>query len=311
MKRRDLALEHEILALWRAQKEKPLRVLLAVSGGVDSMVMAEVLWKWRRLMKLDLSVAYVHHGQGQKNQVRYRNQSQKFVAEWSQRHGLVFLTNPAPKLKLASEDDFRRFRLRLLRRWQIQGGFDAVAFAHHADDLLETRLLRLIRGSGRDGLRAMVPRRVWKWRPLIEISRASLESYARDRKLKWCEDPSNADGRALRNWLRRDWLPRLETRQPGATKALSRSLELLAGPIVDLRIGPYVGLRRSSLRNLSQRQQQAVMIRYLKALGLRQYGKTHVSEILKRLENSSSESQFELLGHEFRLTPDLVWASRV
>jgi tRNA(Ile)-lysidine synthase len=262
-------------------------------------------------MKLDLAVAYVHHGRGSKTQTQYRNRAQARVAAWSQAHQLVFLTNKLPKVKLSSEDDFRRFRVHWLRRWQVQGGYDAVAFAHQADDLLETRLLRLIRGSGRDGLRAMAPLRLWRWRPLIEVSRASLEIYARERKIKWCEDPSNTSRRALRNWLRHEWLPRLEARQAGATKALSRSLELLAGPIVDFRIGPYVGLRRSTLKSLSQRQQQAVLSRYLKALGLREYGKTHVSEIMKRLANSTTESQFELLGHEFRLTPDLVWASRV
>lgn len=312
MSRSDLAFEHEVLANLRIECRTPRRVLMAVSGGMDSVVMAELLLKWRRLLKLELAVAHVHHGHSQaKGQNRYRARAAKFAETWAQKHQLVYLTNNELPVNLKSEQEFRLYRHGLLREWQFSGGYNAVAFAHHADDLLETRLMRLIRGAGSRGLTAMTLRRGWKWRPLLQISRARIASYAHDRKLKYVHDPSNEKTTALRNWVRNEWLPRLEARQSGATKALSRSLELIAGPDFEVAIGPYVGLRRSALTSLPYVRRQAVIARYLNSLGLRDYGKTHVSEILKRIETTQTQAEFELLGHVFRFSTDLLWASRV
>jgi tRNA(Ile)-lysidine synthase len=217
---------------------------------------------------------------------------------------------------LKSEAEFRDFRYRALRAWRKRLNCQAVVLAHHRDDLLETRLLRLIRGSGPFGLRAMSRRTGDLWRPLLDVSRAEIEEYAREIRLPWLEDPTNADENlALRNWLRRDWLPRLESRRQGAAKALARSLELLSEAkrthFETQDFGPFVGLRREGIASLPRPRQRSIVARYLRGLGLQGYGQSHVNEILKRLSTRRREFEFEMLGLKFHVRSDVVWASRV
>lgn len=308
MSRICLNLEHRVLKALRGQ-DLPRRWLLAVSGGLDSMVLAEILWRWRRYLKAEIKIAHVHHGSDAN--LEFRNQAQRLVRKWAAAHKVHFITNPPRARKLKSEAELRGFRLHELERWRRKLKMDLVVFAHHRDDLLETRLLRLIRGTGMQGLSAMRLHSACKLRPLLGITRAELEQYARARDLEWVEDPSNSASDAFRNWLRREWLPHLETRQKGALKSLARSLENLSPDDSESRLGAYVGLRRKDISQVSSTRQQTVVAEYLRALGLRGYGRGHIEEILKRLKTRRGEFSFEMLGFCFRVTPDLVWASRV
>lgn len=112
---------------------------------------------------------------------------------------------------------------------------DCVATAHHQDDQAETVLLRLLRGSGVNGLAAM--RRVSDfppgilWRPLLRYSRAELRHYAETHKLPWVEDPHNLDPRFSRTFLRHDIFPRLQQRWPQAVELLARTAEHCADAV--------------------------------------------------------------------------------
>jgi len=304
MARQDLALEQQVLRSVKALKVRPCRVLLAVSGGVDSMVMAEILFKWRRGLKLELAVAHVHHGRASSpKQKLFRERARKFVRAWATKRGLPFFTNAKAPI-LRSEGEMREFREGLLLTWAEAAGCEAIAFAHHEDDLLETRLIRLIRGAGAQGLRAMSKYRGGKFRPLLGLSRAEIEAYARITKLEWVEDPSNRKTDILRNWLRHEWLPSLETRRPGAVKTLARSLETVAPRAQDFDLASCVGLRRDRLS-------RALVAQYLKALGLRGYAQTHVDEILKRVSSPERNLEFDMLGFRFQVSREFLWASRV
>jgi tRNA(Ile)-lysidine synthase len=107
---------------------------------------------------------------------------------------------------------------------------EVLVLAHHRDDQAETFLLRALRGSGPDGLGAMQAwrrfGRGWLWRPLLEVPRALLEHHAREHRLQWIEDPSNADEGHDRNFLRRQVLPLLGRRWPQAAASLSRCAQL-------------------------------------------------------------------------------------
>lgn len=319
MSRLDLALEQRVLRELKRLKTRPRRVLLAVSGGVDSIVMAEILWKWRRGLGFELAVAHVHHGRaGWRPQAEYRRRAREFVRAWANAKDLPFFTNgPKPGPQLKSEAELRAWRERHLHRWRTKGGFDCIAFAHHEDDLLETRVIRLIRGSGAQGLRSMCLLTREKFRPLLGLSSAEIRSYAREKGLAWVEDPSNARTEAFRNWLRADWLPALESKRPGALKALSRSLETLsprasrAAAASPVDLAPHVGLRRSSISSLARPTRRSVVARYLNGLGLKGYGQSHVDEILKRIDTKRKNFTFEMLGLKFSVTPDFLWASRV
>lgn len=303
MGRQDLAIEQRVLKTVKSLKKRPRRVLLALSGGVDSMVLAEILYKWRQGMRFELAVAYVHHGVGSNKQNLYRRRAQSFVREWARKHSLPFFTNETgPKLK--SEAEFRAFREERLRAWAAEAACGAVALAHHADDLLETRMIRLIRGVGAQGLRAMSVLRGGKFRPLLSLSRREIETYAQLAGLKWVEDPSNQQTDVLRNWLRHEWLPSLEGQRPGALKALARSLETVAPKAQDFELAHYVGLRR-------ERLSRPLVAKYLKALGVTGYAQTHVDEILKRVSAAQRNLEFDMLGFRFQTSREFLWASRV
>jgi len=305
--RLDLSLEHRILKTLRSEP-LPRRWLLAVSGGLDSMVMSEVVWKWRSLLKVDLAIGHVHHGT---DGGPYRDSAQNFVRNWARERRVRFLSTAAKPRGLRSEADWRHFREATLERWRRQHGFDLIVLAHHRDDLLETRVLRLIRGTGAQGLRAMAFRSGVKLRPLLEVSRAELESYAKARQLQWTEDPSNREVCVLRNWLRHEWLPQLESQRPGSMRVLARSLETLSPTESVGQLNAFVGLRRKDLGRVSPVRQRELVAEYLRALGVKGYSRDHVLEILKRLASPRREFEFEMLGHCFRVTPDLLWASRV
>ncbi len=285
------------------------RWLVAVSGGIDSMVLIEVLRKWSRLLKIELAVAHVHHGvRASKSQKSFRDRAQSLVDNWCNEHEISFLTNEAEDVELKSEADLRSYRLQWLERWKKESSADFMVFAHHRDDLLETRILRLIRGTGPVGLKSMQIKSGSRLRPLLEVSRTDIEDYAQARALKFISDPSNSETHALRNWLRKEWLPALEKKRPGSAKALARSLQLMSENAVVESSGPErnVGLRRDLMT-------ERTVADYFRSLGLKNYGQKHVREVLKRSSGvpKTNRQKFTMLGVVFEITQDLLQASRV
>jgi tRNA(Ile)-lysidine synthase len=259
--------------------------------------MAEILYKWRRGLKLELAVAHVHHGRSETaKQDAYRKRAQAFVRAWARERELVFYTNSPAKAYLKNEQELREFREKNLRNWAARADSASTAFAHHADDLLETRMIRLIRGSGAQGLHAMSSHRGGKLRPLLTLSQAEIRDYAILCVLKWIEDPSNIESEILRNWMRREWLPSLEKHRPGALKSLARSLATVSPRPQEFNLAPYVGLRRELFSTGPTPKSRALVAGYLKSLGLKGYARTHVEEILKRLGSKHANVAFEMLG---------------
>ncbi len=204
------------------------RLVVALSGGLDSVVLLHVLRGLQSDLGFHLSAVHVNH-----------------------------------RLQSAA-DDWAAFCDRLCRQWQIpcaefvvavtrQGGesleavararryevfarqtAEWVALAHHQDDQAETVLLQLLRGAGLPGLQAMPLQRLLApggpslVRPLLEVSRASLQRYAVARELDWVEDPSNQDPRHARNFLRQRVGPLLDESFPAWRATLSRSARHLA-----------------------------------------------------------------------------------
>ena len=156
--------------------------------------------------------------------------------------------------------------------------------AHHADDQVETILFRLFRGGRVPGLEGMpVTRAIGKaalHRPLLKIPRTDIEKYARERKLSWCEDPTNAEVDADRNYIRHNIMPVIDSRFPGAKKALlagmgrdqiarSQRKELLGGQLEQVRHSPD-GLRLNLLRRMPQDELVLLLTHWLDELNLPQ-----------------------------------------
>ncbi len=203
------------------------RLVVGVSGGLDSMVLLALL---RECTALPLLAVHVHHGLSPRADAWAEH-----VTQWCAAAGVpsrvlrVTVDRARPSLEAAARDA-RHAAL----AGELQPG-DALLLAHHADDQAETLLLRLLRGSGLAGLGAMRPLRAlssppdaYLLRPLLGVTRARLEAEATRRGLAWVEDESNADRAFDRNFLRHAILPSLHERWPAATATLADTARRLA-----------------------------------------------------------------------------------
>jgi tRNA(Ile)-lysidine synthase len=194
------------------------RLLLAVSGGLDSLVLLHFLQRFgARKYGLELAVAHLDHG--------LRPDSAAVAAAvyaQVQELGLpVFVTRREIPSRLGQsswEERARQVRSSWLQEVAAAEQFDAIATGHHATDQLETVLLRWVRGSVR-GLGGMRARQTWAQgvpvlRPLLALPRADLEAYAHVHKLVWHEDSTNHDLRFTRNRFRTQILPLLRAENP-------------------------------------------------------------------------------------------------
>lgn len=172
----------------------PGRYILAVSGGADSMVLLDLVARAAGERGYELIVAHFDHG------LRAGSGADRlFVQAAAQRLRLPFEHHEA-LLGQGSEATARSARHTWLEQVRVRHQAAAVVTAHHLDDLVETSLLNLARGSGRRGLAPMQPGRVV--RPLIAATRAQLRDYAGAHDIGWQEDPTNADLSNPRNFLR-------------------------------------------------------------------------------------------------------------
>jgi tRNA(Ile)-lysidine synthase len=203
------------------------RVLVAVSGGPDSLALLAILRELIPAFSLHLTVAHFDHG--------WRPDSvddARFVAAISEQWGYVCVnghgSDDRPNHSARSELSARRARYAFLRESARATQSSGIALGHTQDDQVETLLLHLLRGSGSKGLSAMRPRAGDLARPLLDISRAEIESYLRARNLEPRRDPTNNDPRYTRNRLRQTVVPALLAFDPAARRLLARAAEIFA-----------------------------------------------------------------------------------
>ena len=182
----------------------PGRYVVAVSGGVDSMALLHML---ARRPDLELVVAHFNHG------IRPdAGEDEALVAQAAGDYGLLFVTAKGQLGPGASESLAREARYEFLRQVKRQQLADAIVTAHHQDDLLETIVLNLLRGTRRKGLTPFQnqPDIV---RPLTGLTKADLKNYAQQNGLVWREDSTNQNLNYRRNYIRHQILPRLTADQ--------------------------------------------------------------------------------------------------
>jgi tRNA(Ile)-lysidine synthase len=194
------------------------KVIAAVSGGGDSIALLELLIRFRNHMKWDLAVVHIDHG------ARPESSSEaRFVEKLAAEEGIPFILRSIEPIKTGSlEDYFSRKRQSIFESLQEQGSL--VATGHNADDRAETILMRLLEGSGLRGLGGMDYIGVGPVRrPLLDLERSSLREYLKSIGRNWLEDPSNKDRSILRNRIRHEVMPVLQSISPGFRIALGRS----------------------------------------------------------------------------------------
>lgn len=202
------------------------RVAVALSGGVDSVVLLHILASLRSELDLDLRALHVNHGLSP-NAVEW----EEFCSRTCSAHGIGLSLVRLRLVRHAGqslEAQARSARYAALESAAADLGAGIVALAQHADDQAETVLLQLLRGAAAKGLSAMAEWRragagcAW-WRPLLRSTRVEIVGCARQAGLEWVEDESNADPAFRRNFLRAQVLPRLELGFPGYRTSLART----------------------------------------------------------------------------------------
>lgn len=213
-------------------------VLVAVSGGLDSMVLLDVLHGLAGKRGWDLTAAHFNHGlRGEESDA-----DERLAWEVAERLELDFVSERADvglaaKAKgISLEMAGRELRHRFLAQVAAERGIGWAALAHHADDQLELFFLRALRGAGSEGLggmricgRSAYAERLWLVRPFLEQRKADLRAYAEERGLVFREDATNWSGDVLRNRIRHELLPCLAGLGLSAVeKNVLRSMRILA-----------------------------------------------------------------------------------
>ena len=200
-------------------------IAVAFSGGMDSSALLHALAQLPQARARGLRAIHVDHALHADSQ-RWSGHCASFARELG-----VPLLSLKTDVDRASgtglEDAARKARFAAFEQALNLG--EMLALAQHRDDQAETILLKLLRGAGPEGLGGMRTLRQFAqgylWRPLLDISRGALHDYATAHGLHWIDDPSNADTRLRRNFLRSEILPRLTERWPDATAALAHSAD--------------------------------------------------------------------------------------
>jgi len=212
-------------------------ILVAVSGGLDSMVLLHLLQRLARSQDWQLAVAHFNH------QLRGRGSDadERLVKRVVEKWGLPFIADRANVRKyarghkLSLEMAARTLRHDFLARAARQMKIRSIALAHHADDQVELFFLRLLRGAGGEGLAGMKwqspsPRapKIMLVRPLFDQSKAALRAYAAQERIPFREDATNAQLDIQRNRIRHELLPLLtENYQPALTRVILRQMDIL------------------------------------------------------------------------------------
>lgn len=247
------------------------RAAVALSGGVDSVVLLHLL------RERGVSALHVHHGLSP-NADAWARFCRRLCRQWK-----VPLTVRRVRVAKAGEGPEAAARA---ARYGVfkKSPLDVVFLAHHLDDQAETVLMNLLRGAGVAGARGMPPEGRFGGkrllRPLLEVSRDEILAYARQHRLEWVEDESNADETLTRNFVRRRLAPLIATRFPAWKASVARAA-----------------------RHFSKKEIRAeeLLRAYLREKGLKSPSEAKLVEMLKQLTAGGARTLIEHDGAAFRV----------
>ena len=201
------------------------KLLLAVSGGIDSMILADLF------LKAKLNFAIVHCNF--KLRGAASDLDQQFVRDYCFQNGIAFFTTSfdtvafAKDFKLSTQLAARKLRYDYFYEILEEENFEFIATAHHLDDSIETFFINLSRGTGIDGLTGIPLQNDKVIRPLLSFSRKDIENFATENNVIWREDASNATDYYLRNKIRHHLAPLLGEINPSFSASFHQTLENL------------------------------------------------------------------------------------
>ncbi|WP_188624323.1 tRNA lysidine(34) synthetase TilS [Caldalkalibacillus thermarum] len=297
------------------------RILVAVSGGPDSMMLLHWLWRFQARWDLELVAVHLNH------QLRGHEADldQAYVEEMCARWNISCVSKKrdvasyARKHRLSKQVAARECRYALFKEVALSQKCDKVAVAHHADDQVETVLMRLIRGTGLQGLSGMRPkRRLAEFgplaaceliRPLLALTKDEIEYYCQIYELHPRLDRSNLADDATRNWIRHHLVPKMKALNPNLPQVIQEMTHLVADDeayltqlaeeklvhIVDERSEQQIRVRLPALRQLPPPLQRRVILLLLSYLShVRQWKKAHIDSVLGVIKREEGHQQLHL-----------------
>lgn len=200
-------------------------VIVAVSGGADSVCLFEVLHLLKEKLNIQLKICHYNH--------RLRGQAsdadEKFVKNLAKNHGVEWICGQAPTKNLfKNEDSARKARYDFFEKILKKEGRGAkISLAHNANDLAETILLRLVRGTGLLGLKSIPLQRKNFVRPLLAFSRKEILDFLKQENIECQTDKSNSDVTVPRNFIRHKVIPDLSKINPNLIETMAKSANII------------------------------------------------------------------------------------
>ncbi len=281
---------------------KPGSYILAISGGVDSMVLLDLIVKqYLKQNEYKFMIAHVDHG--------IRNDSAKdlfLVEQIAKKNGIDF---KFIKLKLGpktSEAKARQLRYDFLYKILTENKADAIITAHHQNDVLETAIFNLIRGTGRKGLTSLKNQPLIL-RPLIQYSKDQILEYAKANNISWREDSTNLDLKYARNYIRQTLIPKLsESNKKDLTEIIRDQLKV--NDELDILLNKFLDqitednlINKKILNNLPQNMAGEIIASWLRRNKIIDFDKKTIQRILKGSKIGSTSSKYDVKHNAYIL----------
>jgi tRNA(Ile)-lysidine synthase len=270
------------------------KYVVAVSGGVDSMVLLDLL-----RMYPGVKVTVAHYDHGIREDSPYDRVHVQMLAR---RYNLPFVYDMGQLGPGASEAEARQARYEFLHKVKEMTGADAIVTAHHENDVLETAIINLLRGTGRKGLSSLTNGE-GIIRPLLDVPKSEILDYAKRHGLVWREDSTNTDTNYLRNRVRHEILPSWSEHDRRRLLDVSRHMQTVNQEIDDI-LGPNLEdeLEREWFILLPHAVSREVMAAWLRHHHLRDFDRGTIERLTVAAKTAPSGKAIDAVkGHRMHV----------
>lgn len=291
----------------------PGHYVVAVSGGVDSMALLHMIAPLHKgTQPVRFTIAHFDHGIREDSYL-----DRRLVHEAARALGLPFVYEEGQLGRGASENDARVARYAFLRKAQRHANARAIITAHHHDDVVETAVLNLMRGTGRKGLSSLKPQTTdGIIRPLLHVPKTRLRAYAEANGLTWREDSTNTDQNYKRNYVRHSILAKAKVKSPEEYRKLvallrrQRELNHAIDGYLEalLHTQPArTSLRRADVTGLPYRVASELVAEWLRGNGKRQLSRWLVDRLTVAIRTARPNTELLLdSGSKVSFSKNLV-----
>ncbi|MGI5849408.1 MAG: tRNA lysidine(34) synthetase TilS [Christensenellales bacterium] len=284
--------------------KKADKVGAAVSGGGDSMALLHCLCNLRQEMNIIIIVYHMEHG------IRGESSAQDmaFVIKECEKRNVPCVVERADIPALAAKEGISIEAAARMARYQFLDSQDAdyIATAHHMDDMAETVVMNLTRGSGLAGLCGIPEARGRYIRPLLDFSKQEIEEYLRQHNITYVQDETNDDISYTRNFIRKEILPRMKEINGSASANIARTAKLLAedeealmdiaqkANCIDLALdGAYIDLKKLSEQKTAIKK-RIIRLAISQKFGLTDIENVHVQSVMELAQKAKTAKRVDL-----------------